>query len=120
MIFVFDQLPDDSRQAIDAAAAMAMREIDFFRLAFRRWDGRDIENSRLERVFADYMFHQEIPHWVRHFAREVLELRDAGVLDPRVGDPHPFKLDRIAGLAGQLVGHVLLRGAAVAGLTQWC
>ena len=82
MNFVFDQLPDDSRDAMDAAAAMGMREIDFFRLAFRRWDGHDIENGRLERAFANYMFHEETPHWVRHFAREVIELRDAGGLDP--------------------------------------
>jgi len=82
MNFVFDQIPDDSRQANDAAAAMGMREIDFFRLAYRRWNGHDLEDDRLERVFADYMFHEEIPHWVRHFAREVLELRDAEVLEP--------------------------------------
>lgn len=82
MNFVFDQLPDDSRQAIDAAAVMGMREIDFFRLAFRRWDGREIESNHLERVFAGYMFHDETPHWVRHFAREVMELRDAGALNP--------------------------------------
>jgi hypothetical protein len=36
----------------------------------------------VERVFAAYMFHQHVPHWVRHFARRVIRDSEAGHLDP--------------------------------------
>lgn len=74
-------IPDDCRTAIDAAAALDIREIDFFRLAFRRWHGREITQSTLERVFAAYMFQKIVPSWTRHLSRDVLARVAAGRLN---------------------------------------
>ncbi len=65
---------------MDAAAALGIREYDFFDLAFRRWFGRRAETRFLERVFADYMFHRTVPPWVRSLGREVLSRMEAGTL----------------------------------------
>ncbi len=72
MGFAETELPDDCVVVLDAAAALDIREIDFFRLAFRRWFGRDIRQPALERLFADYMFRRVVPHWTRHLSRQVL------------------------------------------------
>jgi hypothetical protein len=83
---------------MDAASALDVREVDFFRLSYRRWFGRDVRARDLERVFSAYMFRQDVPSWVRHFSREVLTLAERGRLDPaRLGalqfkrqpPPHP-------------------------------
>jgi hypothetical protein len=66
---------------LDAAGVLDMREVDFFRLAFRRWFGRDIRDSEVERVFAAYMFRNIVPPWTRHFARHVLARATEGRLD---------------------------------------
>lgn len=82
MHFPLERTPDHSRRALNAAGVLGLREIDFFRLAFRRWHGRDIRSHQLERIFADYMFYREVPIWVRHFSREVFERKASGALDP--------------------------------------
>ncbi|MDH3597823.1 MAG: hypothetical protein OEM93_23550 [Rhodospirillales bacterium] len=62
----------------DVAAHLEVREIDVFRLAHRWWFGREPEEQALERGFAAYMFRQEMPAWLRHFARQALETESLG------------------------------------------
>lgn len=82
MFLPLEQTADDARRAMDKATALDLREIDYFRLAYRRWYGRDIRSRQLERAFAEYMFHREVPIWVRHFSRQVSEGEASGALDP--------------------------------------
>ena len=81
MFIPFERTPDDARRALDAATAVDLREIDFFRLAYRRWYGRGIRPNLLEHAFAEYMFHRRVPVWVRHFARQVFDSEASGCLD---------------------------------------
>ena len=81
MFIQFERTPDDARRALDAATALDLREIDLFRLAYRRWHGRDIRPGLLEHTFAEYMFHRRVPIWVRHFARQVFDNEASGSLD---------------------------------------
>lgn len=90
--------PDDHGAVMDAASALDVREVDFFRLSYRHWFGRDARERDLERVFAAYMFRQDVPPWVRHFSRKVLMLAERGRLDAaslgalqfkRQPPPHP-------------------------------
>lgn len=74
--------PEDSRSVMDAAAALRVREYDLFRLAWRRWWGRDPDDKALERFFVTYMFRHVVPPWARHFCREVLAREKEGRLDP--------------------------------------
>jgi hypothetical protein len=73
---------EDCKAVIDAALALDVREVDFFRLAFRRWFGRDASPPVLERAFAAYMFRKIVPEWARHFSRIVLADAAAGRLEP--------------------------------------
>lgn len=72
---------EDGSLVLDAAAALDVREYDLFDLAWWQWRGSAPDAAALERVFVAYMFHREIPVWVRHFARNVLHCRDCGRLD---------------------------------------
>lgn len=81
MSFMSTTAPPDFTAAMKAAEALGVSEFDFFRLAFRRWSGREADEKALERHFAPYMFHQTVPVWVRHFSREVLSLDAAGKLN---------------------------------------
>ena len=75
-------IPSDCDAVVEAAEALVIREYDFFRLAFRRWSGREPEEKALERAFIAYMFHQRVPACVRHLSRDVLHLKASGTLDP--------------------------------------
>lgn len=72
----------DGRLVMDAAAALEIREFDLFLLAYRRRFDRDPLPDRLEDIFADYMFGQTVPGYVRQFAREAVTAAAAGTLDP--------------------------------------
>ncbi len=77
---IFPREPPDFGDVIKAAEALRISEYDFFRLAFRRWSGHEPEDRALEYFFVDYMFHQAVPAWVRHFSRDVLAREGAGNL----------------------------------------
>lgn len=71
------------RQVVDTAEALCIRETEVFRHAYRCWHGRELSDAVLERVFADYLIRQDVPAWVRHYCRRVLNLHAVGQLDPR-------------------------------------
>lgn len=81
MSFMWPTALPDFAAAMKAAEALGVSEYDFFRLAFRRWSGREAEEKTLERFFVAYMFQQNVPVWVRHFSRDVLSRDAAGKLD---------------------------------------
>ena len=87
-----DEVPDDCRQVIKAADALGIGEYDFFKLAYRHWSGREIDDKRLEKAFVAYMFYQKIPPWARHFARRVETLDLYGRLDPKALGAPPRRL----------------------------
>jgi len=76
----------DPRAIVAASEALGISEFDFFRLAFKRWSGREPDESTLERTFVAYMFEQKAPHWARHLSREILRRRHDGTLDPAAFD----------------------------------
>ena len=80
----FDEdLEQDSLDLLAAAAALEVKEFKLFELAYREWYGTRPLNHVIEAHFTNYMFHKIIPSWVRSYSRRVVELHDAGELDPR-------------------------------------
>jgi hypothetical protein len=66
-------IPPDIRLVREAAATLRLREFDLFRAAWQSWFGRAPDDKAVERVFIVYLFHQRVPHWLRHFARRVIQ-----------------------------------------------
>lgn len=101
-----------------AANHLEVGEFQVLQLAYREWHGKDLPEEIVDRLFYDYMVGGEVPHWARHFARQINRLGDSGRLDgndPRYhrydhmyGDREPRALVRFALAAGCLI--VLLVG----------
>jgi len=125
----FDEknMPDDVADVLEAAALLQVTEFEFFHLAYRRWYGTEIGDDGIERHYLPYMFKQQVPSWVRHLARAVIEQADQGVLDPRGFGvmPKPLTMDMYnRGLRAMLwiaviMGTLLTGAATVAELTPW-
>lgn len=64
-----------------AAAMLDITEYELFQLAWTRWHGHSPQVVELEPYFVSYMFDQEVPTWVRHFARDVQTDWNADKLD---------------------------------------
>ena len=76
-------VPLDVVTVLDASAALEITEFRLFELAWWDWFGGRPDERRLEHHFAAYIFSDRVPHWVRNFARRVLDLDAKGVLDPK-------------------------------------
>jgi len=72
---------EDCKAVCEAATALGLREIDFFRLAYRRWFGEQPDEKALEKAFANYMLRSVVPQWIRHLSRDVAGAQAAGTLD---------------------------------------
>jgi hypothetical protein len=94
-----------------AASLLQISEFRFFKIAYFRWFGRNIDESSLEYIFDDFMFENIVPHYVRHFAREVLSLFEKGTLDPKqfgINRPAPTPELRSAGIGYTVMLFVIL------------
>ena len=66
---------------MSASRLLQITEFKFFHLAYTQWFGNEISENRLEHIFAEYMFEDIVPHWVRHFTRKILSLNGQGALE---------------------------------------
>lgn len=61
-----DPLSKDLERVMIASRLLQVSEFCFFRIAYYQWFGREIDEGVLECLFREYMFQDNIPHWVRH------------------------------------------------------
>lgn len=80
----FDEnLQADAWDLLHTAALLEVTEFAVFELAYKDWYGRRPPPHVMESHFANYMFSNVIPVWVRRYARHVVELNEQGKLNPR-------------------------------------
>lgn len=72
---------EDGTLTTQGAAALDVKEFAFFRLAYRWWFGEDANDEVLEQPFMRFLKTRRAPHWVRQFAREILDRQRSGQLD---------------------------------------
>ena len=68
--------PRSSRREAWSAEILEKSEFDVFEMAYQAWYREVPDVDRLERIFADYMFDESMPFWVRQFTRSTLEEHD--------------------------------------------
>ncbi len=109
----FDEdIDPDLWDLLQTSALLEIKEFDVFKLAYKEWFGHLPKPHVSEAHFANYMFNQQIPLWVRRYTRKVIDLHDRGALDPRelgVYQPLPSrKLKRIGTIYTVLLLAVML------------
>jgi len=80
----------DRREVGRAANILQIGEFQLLQLAYREWHDVDLPESLVDRLFHDYMIHDEVPHWARHYARQVLRLDETGRLDANNAQYHLY------------------------------
>jgi len=76
-----DAVEIDLERVERSSKLLQISEFNFFQLAYERWYGRNMCEKRMERIFTDYILKNEVPHWARHCARDVLSRYSRGLLD---------------------------------------
>ena len=89
----FDEhMEPEIQRVLDTSAILEITEFEVFRLSYDRWFGTSANDDLIEPFFSDYMFKMVVPSWVNHFTRKVMQLYQAGRLDPSSYgiEPRPF------------------------------
>lgn len=97
---------------LQTSSLLDIKEFDVFELAYKEWFGHVPQPHVSEAHFANYMFNQQIPIWVRRYTRKVIDLHERDALNPRelgVYRPLPSrKLKRIGKIYTVILLAVLL------------
>ncbi|MEQ8504424.1 MAG: hypothetical protein RIB80_03795 [Rhodospirillales bacterium] len=68
----------DRREVGRAANILQVGEFQLLQLAYREWHQEDLPESQIDRLFNEYMIDNIVPHWARHYARQIIRLDQAG------------------------------------------
>lgn len=82
MLFRRETTPPDVQAVVEASNLLAVSEFRIFEIAYSQWYGVDCDPDAIEHHFLPYMFHEQVPHYVRAFTRKVRGLERDGSLDP--------------------------------------
>ena len=80
----FDEkhIPEDIWLVLRATSLLGISEFELFTIAWHEWYGGETSEDVIEKFFIPYMFNDQVPPWVRHFAQNILTLDSQGCLDP--------------------------------------
>lgn len=98
----------DQWDLLETAALLQVTEFKVFELAYKEWYGAAGKQRVIEAHFRNYMFNQAIPVWVARFCRRIVEMGQAGTLDPREFGIYPRLPSRRMMLIGKLYVAMLL------------
>ena len=74
---------DDPKRAeiLNAANLLQIGEFQLIQLAYKTWYNEDLPEEKINRIFSEYMITGIIPIWVTSYAKDILKLDGANVLD---------------------------------------
>ncbi len=127
LFFDEKKMSTDVADVLEAAALLEVTEFEFFRIAYRRWFGKEITDRELEPLYLPYMFGGRVPPWVRQLARQVIGEAEAEALDPKAYGvlPRPLSMDmynrglRYCLWIAVILGTLMTGAATVAELAPW-
>jgi len=68
-------------EILNAANLLQIGEFQLIQLAYKVWYKQELPEDRINKIFNEYMITGIIPVWVTHYARDILKLDRANVLD---------------------------------------
>ena len=75
-----DENPKRS-EIIHAANLVQIGEFQLIQLAYKSWYGEDLPENKINIIFSEYMLTDIIPIWVTDYAKTIIKLDKANVLD---------------------------------------
>ena len=64
-----------------AANLLQIGEFQLIQLAYKVWYKKNLPEEKINKIFEEYMISQIIPIWVTYYAKDILKLDRANVLD---------------------------------------
>ena len=68
-------------EILHAANLLQIGEFQLIQLAYKTWYKEDLPEEKINKIFSEYMITGIIPIWVTYYARDILKLNKANVLD---------------------------------------
>lgn len=87
------EVQDDRSEVVKAANLLQVGEFQLLQLAFYDWHKRDMPDAVIDRLFANYMLHNEVPFWARQYARNILAQEASGDLNDNEPYYHRYDAD---------------------------
>ena len=64
-----------------AANILQIGEFQLIQLAYKVWFGEDLPENKTNKIFEEYMIRGIIPIWVTYYAKDIIKLDNANVLN---------------------------------------
>ena len=68
-------------EILHAANLLQIGEFQLIQLAYKVWYKEDLSEDKINKIFSEYMITGIIPIWVTYYAKDILKLDRANVLD---------------------------------------
>jgi len=68
-------------EVLHAANILQIGEFQLIQLAYKVWYQSNLPEEKINKIFSEYMIRSIIPIWVTHYARDIIKLSDANVLN---------------------------------------
>ena len=68
-------------EILNAANLLQIGEFQLIQLAYKVWYEKTLPQNKINNIFSEYMVTGIIPIWVTHYAKDILKLDQANVLD---------------------------------------
>ena len=68
-------------EVLDAANLLQIGEFQLIQLAYKVWYKENLPENKINKIFAEYMIRGIIPIWVTYYAKDIIKLDDANVLN---------------------------------------
>ena len=68
-------------EILNAANLLQIGEFQLIQLAYKVWFREDLPENKINKIFEEYMIRGIIPIWVTYYAKDIIKLDDANVLN---------------------------------------
>ena len=76
----WDDNPKRSK-ILHAANLLHIGEFQLIQLAYKVWYGKDLPEEKINKIFSEHMISGIIPIWVTYYARDIIKIDNANVLN---------------------------------------
>ena len=77
-------------EILHAANLLQIGEFQLIQLAYKVWYGQDLPEEKINKIFSEYMISGIIPIWVTYYAKDIIKIEHANVLDSHDAKYHVY------------------------------